>query len=173
MRPMRCSCVAACANFLGGWSSDRLAKKIPLRWARRGPAILGLLLAAVCGLSYAGAAHLADHRLPFSTFDMYGHAALDSASRIVARLPDGTLREVTSIDGWVCPAAARAQVASCRMRGPFATVEGEDARVLHHVFAVDGGGGAPVDLVRQIWWFDTAVPETDTCVIASCEGRVR
>jgi len=39
--------VAACANFLGGWSSDRLAKRIPLRWARRGPAVFGLLLAAV------------------------------------------------------------------------------------------------------------------------------
>jgi len=39
--------VAACANFLGGWSSDRLAKRIPLRWARRGPAVVGLLLAAV------------------------------------------------------------------------------------------------------------------------------
>ena len=39
--------VAACANFLGGWSSDKLAKRISLRWARRGPAVLGLLLAAV------------------------------------------------------------------------------------------------------------------------------
>lgn len=39
--------VAASANFVGGWASDRLVPKIGLRWARRGPAMAGLLFAAV------------------------------------------------------------------------------------------------------------------------------
>ena len=39
--------VGACSNFLGGWLSDRLAKRISLRWARRIPAMAGLLGAAI------------------------------------------------------------------------------------------------------------------------------
>ncbi len=39
--------VGACSNFLGGWLTDRLAHRISLRWARRIPAMGGLLCAAV------------------------------------------------------------------------------------------------------------------------------
>jgi MFS family permease len=39
--------VAAVANYFGGWLTDRLSGTLPLRWARRGPAVAGLLLAAV------------------------------------------------------------------------------------------------------------------------------
>lgn len=39
--------VAASANYFGGWLTDRLSRTVPLRWARRGPAVAGLLLAAV------------------------------------------------------------------------------------------------------------------------------
>ncbi len=39
--------VAAAANYFGGWLTDRLSRTVPLRWARRGPAVAGLLLAAV------------------------------------------------------------------------------------------------------------------------------
>jgi MFS family permease len=39
--------VAAAANYFGGWLTDRLSRTLPLRWARRGPALAGLLLAAV------------------------------------------------------------------------------------------------------------------------------
>lgn len=39
--------VAAASNYFGGWLTDRLTRKFPLRWARRGPCIAGLLAAAV------------------------------------------------------------------------------------------------------------------------------
>ena len=39
--------VGAFSNFLGGWLTDRLAHRISLRWARRIPAMGGLLGAAV------------------------------------------------------------------------------------------------------------------------------
>ena len=39
--------VGAGANYLGGFLTDRFARRMPLRWARRGPAMAGLLGAAV------------------------------------------------------------------------------------------------------------------------------
>ena len=38
--------VAAAANWTGGWLTDRLSRSFALRWARRGPAMVGLLAAA-------------------------------------------------------------------------------------------------------------------------------
>jgi nitrate/nitrite transporter NarK len=39
--------VASGSNVLGGWLTDRLSRSIRLRWARRLPAMIGLLLAAL------------------------------------------------------------------------------------------------------------------------------
>ncbi len=39
--------VAGAANYFGGWMSDRLVSRVGLKWARRGPAMAGLLLSAV------------------------------------------------------------------------------------------------------------------------------
>ncbi len=39
--------VAAASNYFGGWLTDRLARRLPLRWARRGPAVIGLVAAAI------------------------------------------------------------------------------------------------------------------------------
>jgi nitrate/nitrite transporter NarK len=39
--------VASAANLLGGWLTDRLSRKIALRWARRLPAMCGLVGAAL------------------------------------------------------------------------------------------------------------------------------
>jgi MFS family permease len=39
--------VASGSNVLGGWLTDRLSRSIRLRWARRLPAMMGLLLAAL------------------------------------------------------------------------------------------------------------------------------
>ena len=38
--------VASICNLFGGWLTDRLARNLRLRWARRGPAMAGLLAAA-------------------------------------------------------------------------------------------------------------------------------
>jgi len=39
--------VASASNLLGGWLTDRLSRKMSLRWARRLPAMCGLLAAAL------------------------------------------------------------------------------------------------------------------------------
>jgi MFS family permease len=50
--------VAAASNYLGGWLSDLLARRIRLRWARRAPAMGGLIAAAIF---LAVAAHVSDN----------------------------------------------------------------------------------------------------------------
>ncbi len=66
--------VAAAANWFGGWLTDRLSRSISLRWARRGPAMAGLLGAAIflaiAALASSNVVSLAALAVSFGCSDM-------------------------------------------------------------------------------------------------------
>ncbi len=103
--------VAAAANWTGGWLTDRLAHSIPLRWARRGPAMVGLLAAAafLCVAAFASnnAVSLIALALSFGCSDLIlaiCWATCLDVGRDQAGLVSGTMNSLGQIGAVLAPA---------------------------------------------------------------------
>jgi hypothetical protein len=123
-----------------------------------------LVLAGYCGVSYA-----VQNLYPFSTFDMYSRHA-QSASRVIARDASGRAAEVSRFVGWRCDGAIDASAERCRDFGRFDYTPYKDDEAIHWIASHGGEGGAPIDLVRRIWWLAPDGERTDDCLLARCRA---
>ncbi|HET6582397.1 MAG TPA: hypothetical protein VFG69_03095, partial [Nannocystaceae bacterium] len=122
--------------------------------------------------TYVLAARGAGNLYPFSTFDMYGKTALDSASRIVARDGD-ELHEIEHYEHWRCEAPPPVDPHACPREWPFVHLESVDRVAIRRIHDADppGADARPVAVVRRIWRFSgDAAPTIVDCVLASCEA---
>jgi len=122
--------------------------------------------------SYVLAARGAGNLYPFSTFEMYGSTALDSASRIVVRDGDA-VREVERFEHWRCDAVPDEDPRVCAAQWPFVHMESVDRAALRRVREATPPEAdvRAVELVRRIWRFDAdAAPTIEDCVLARCEA---
>ena len=121
--------------------------------------------------TYVLAARGAGNLYPFSTFEMYGSTALDSASRIVVR--DGeSVREVERYARWRCDPPPVEDPRVCARQWPFFHMESVDRAALRRVREAEAptDDAHEVELVRRIWRFPPDEPPTITdCVITRCE----
>jgi len=137
-------------------------------WDNPRRVVAALVLAGYVGVSFA-----VGNLYPFSVFDMYSRART-SASRIVARDARGQIVEVERYEGWQCDGPVDVSPAACGEPGSYFYVGYLDAEraeyIAHHPGA--DGSRAPVDVVRRIWWLETAAspgpPRTTDCVLQRC-----
>jgi hypothetical protein len=122
--------------------------------------------------TYVLAARGVGNLYPFSTFDMYGSTALDSASRIVAREGE-QVREVERYEHWRCETLPSADPHVCPREWPFVHLESVDRATIRRVREASPPthDARPVAIVRRIWRFSgDDAPTTADCVLARCEA---
>jgi hypothetical protein len=135
-------------------------------WADPRRAVGLLVLGGYVGISFA-----VRNLYPFSVFDMYSRSRT-SASRIVARDERGQLAEVERFDAWSCEGPVDTSPGKCGAPGSYFYVpyldESRAAYVAGHTSPGDDAG-APVEVVRRIWWLDEpGAPRTTDCVLQRC-----
>lgn len=146
---------------------------------RHGKGSIHKHLVAIGLLSCAGyftIARFATETYPFSTFPMFAGGSRGSASRIVARLPDGGLREVTEFDHWECDHPPSGDWRACKAMWPFDYSVHLDSESLGDLAKHTGHapGAEPVEVVRHIWHFRKGGHiESEDCLLASCRATPR
>lgn len=133
--------------------------------------MLGLLMC----IGYFSVARFASESYPFSKFPMFDHPG-DSASRIVARTPDGRLRELSAFDHWECDRQPSADFHACLANMPFDYSPHVDGDLLRSVTQHQGHGAnaQPVEVVRHIWRFKRHdKTRTEDCVLAKCRATLK
>ena len=133
-------------------------------WRRPRLAVSALVLGGYVGIAFA-----AHDAYPFSRFDMYSQAR-SSASRVVARVADGQVAEVERFDGWACDGPVDVSPSRCEPRDFFFTPYLDASRVdyvAQHTRA--DGVREKVDVIRRIWWLESAgPPRTTDCLLQTC-----
>ena len=114
---------------------------------------------------------------PFSIFNMYSTERVDSASRIVARDPDGVAREVDEYEAWHCPAPPDIDPTACPASWPFYYVPYLDREAATHIERHAGVDprARPVTVVRRIFRLSDASgpPPIEDCVLQNCRAVPR
>jgi hypothetical protein len=133
-------------------------------WASPARVIGALVLTGYVGVSFA-----VRNLYPFSTFDMYS-SIRTSASRIVARDEDGRVAEVRRFEEWSCEGPIDTSPGKCGPPGSYFYVPYLDEEARSYVGSHAGGSrGAPVEVVRRIWWLDQpGAPRTSDCLLQRC-----
>lgn len=132
-------------------------------------------LSLLCCIGYFLIARVAHERFPFSAFPMFDHATR-SASRIVARTPDGRLHEVSDFDDWQCDHPPSASFRACQKIWPFDYSRNADRDAVADVRLHSGRGpdAQPVTVVRHVWWFERSGKVREgNCVLATCRASSR
>lgn len=147
---------------------------LPDRLSLRGVVIAVNALAFV---GYVLVARGLDNLYPFSTFDMYSQVDSSSASRVVARDADGTLREVTAYRALDCEGRLDVSEDSCGTAAEIYRVPYKDEEAVQHVETHRGASpdAAPVDIVRHVWKLsDDGSPALEKdCVLVRCVADLR
>lgn len=128
-------------------------------------------------LTFAAVGYGVHHLFPFYAFDMFTRGDSVVSERLAARLPDGTLREVTALQQWRCPQLPPVGIPmlpddsppQCLARD---IMDSQERRALGHVRknAADQPGGVAVDLVRHVWRLPTdgGAGQTYDCPLLHC-----
>jgi hypothetical protein len=116
---------------------------------------------------YLAVAAAARNLYPFSTFPMYSGSGASGASRIFARLGDGSLREVTDLSEWSCPRDFDWSAPGCDARG----IGYLERKFASHIRAAEGNGREAVDVVRRDFRFtlDGSL-KVEECTLARCRA---
>jgi hypothetical protein len=105
---------------------------------------------------------------PFSTFEMYGSATTESASRIIV-LEGDEPREVREYAGFDCAQPVSPDPRACLSQWPFTHLPEVDAAAARAINR-SSGTGADVRIVRRIWRFEDGETIED-CVLAMCRAE--
>ena len=125
---------------------------------------------------YLGIAYGVHHAFPFYVFDMFDMPPATSASRLLARLPDGRVTDLRDQVGWQCPQpVVPPQPEQTKLCGAVMWSRSRDGDALRWIdeHATPGPGPrVPVAIVRRIWTFDPdgahdGSPPRD-CPLAAC-----
>jgi hypothetical protein len=137
------------------------------------------LTACVAALSMTGyllVARIAGNLYPFSTFGMYSAIPARAASRIVARDPTGTVRELTEFTSFRCDRPV--DLSACQQVGDAYTIEYLDREARAYVGEAPlqpdarEATGAAVDVDRRVWHFEPGHedPVVDDCLFSRCQA---
>ncbi len=135
---------------------------------------LARFAAAIALLGYLLIARAVLNLYPFSIFNMYSSEPLASASRIVARDPDGAVFEVDEYTRWRCPAAPDIAPTACPASWPFYYIPYLDREAAAHIagHTADDHHATPVTVVRRIFRLsdEPGPPVIEDCVLRECHA---
>lgn len=123
-------------------------------------------------IGYVLISRSAIHLYPFSIFDMYSERLIsDSGSRILARDAKGGVTEVDRYRAWACPAPIDLRDECARKGAYYIPYKDEETVRWIEAHRGDGAAGAPVALVRRVFWLYRDAPtRVEDCVIAECRA---
>lgn len=115
------------------------------------------------------------HAFPFYVFDMYNAPPKETASRILARLEDGSVHNVDVMDAWSCPEPLNAHPPGhheqCGIFEPNFARERSALRWIgfHPVTPSTAGSVVSADLIRRVWRVTPEGVAVDRdCVLQHC-----